>query len=382
MKKICVVITARTSYAKIKPILQAIQSRKNLSLQIVCAASAVLERYGNTHLMVQNDGFAIDEYVYMLVEGETLLTSAKSTGLGIIEFSSAFARLQPNAVMVMADRYEILSPAIAATYQNIPLIHVQGGEISGNIDEKVRHAVTKLADLHFPATQKAADIIIRMGEDPDRVILSGCPSLDIAKSVIDRPEMDFDIYKKYGGVGSFPDLSNGYYVVMQHPVTTEYEDGLKQIRETLYAMNRVNLPVLWFWPNVDAGGDYVSKGIRAFRENEKPLHMHFLKNMEPRDFMTLLYHSKAIVGNSSVAIRECSFLGVPAVNVGSRQHGRERGPNVTDTEYSCDQIYKALTEIDGANYSRSQIYGDGNAGIRIADTIEQRDFTFSKTMRI
>ncbi|MGQ0528085.1 MAG: UDP-N-acetylglucosamine 2-epimerase [Alphaproteobacteria bacterium] len=380
MRKICVVLTARTSYAKIQPILKALKARKDMELQIICAASAVLERYGHTDKMVEDDGFKISERVYMVLEGETLLTSAKATGMGIIEFSGAFDRLKPEAVLVMADRYEIISAAIAASYLNIPLIHVQGGEVSGNIDEKVRHAVTKLADLHLPATKKAAGNIARMGEDPKTVFHFGCPSIDVARSVTAKPDLDFDVYKKYGGVGTMPDLSKGYYIVMQHSVTTEAQSGLEQVTKTLNAMNRLNRPVLWFWPNVDAGGDDVSKGIRSFRENKHPAHMHFIKNMSPADFLRVLNKSLGIIGNSSVAIREASYLGVPAVNIGSRQNARERGANVMDVGYDENEIYNAALKHCGAKKPTSVLYGEGDAGEKIADILSRSPLSYKKTL--
>ena len=168
--------------------------------------------------------------------------------------------------------------------------------------------------------------MIKLGEEPDSVVLTGCPSIDIAADVAARPELDFDPFERYGGVGPREDLSKGYLVVMQHPVTTEYEEARKQVDETLYAVKDSGLPVLWFWPNVDAGSDGTSKGIRVFREKEKPANFHFFRNMLPEDFLRLLCGSTAIVGNSSVAIRECSFLGVPAVNIGTRQHGTRARP--------------------------------------------------------
>lgn len=380
-RKICVILTARTSYAKIKPILDSIKGHKDLELQIVCAASAVLERYGHTDKMVEQDGFVISERVFMILEGETLLTSAKAAGIGVVEFSGAFDRLQPDAVLVMADRFEIIAAAIAASYLNIPLIHVQGGEVSGNIDEKVRHAVTKLADIHFPATKKAAQNIINMGESRNKVFCTGCPSVDLAREVLDNPDLDFDVYEKYGGVGSSPDLSNGYYIVMQHPVTTEYADARQQIEKTLNAMSKIDKPVVLFWPNVDAGGNEVSKGIRSFRENKKPTHMHFIKNMEPKDFLKFLNSSSGIVGNSSVAIREASYLGVPAVNIGSRQNARERGSNVCDVNYNSEEIYNAVIRHCGKKIKQSTIYGSGNAGEQIADILATVELSFKKTLQ-
>ena len=369
MRKVCVVLTARTSYAKIKPILRALKIGEQVDLQVICAASAVLERYGNVEDTVAKDGFTVNERIYTVLEEQTPLTSAKSTGVGLIEFAGAFDRLKPNVVLVMADRSEVIAPAIAAAYQNIPLAHVQGGEVSGNIDEKVRHAITKLADLHFPATERAREWLIRMGEQPSAVFCTGCPAIDLAEEVIQNPVMDFDVYRKYGGVGRAPDLAQGFIVVMQHPVTTEYSAAAEQATETLEAVARLNRPVLWFWPNSDAGTDETSKAIRVFREKHNPANIHFFKNMEPEDFLRLLYASDGIVGNSSVAIRECSYLGVPAVDIGSRQANRERGPNVVQVSYDRYKIKSAIENHLTGHVQRSNVYGNGTAGKKIADLL-------------
>jgi UDP-hydrolysing UDP-N-acetyl-D-glucosamine 2-epimerase len=253
---------------------------------------------------------------------------------------------------------------------NIPLVHMQGGEVTGSIDEKVRHAVTKLADYHFTCTDIAAERVRKMGEDPEAVFVTGCPSIDLADHVRKSPAMDFDPFERYHGVGAQVDLSKGYLVILQHPVTTEYELSRQHIVETLYAVREIALPVLWFWPNVDAGSDGTSKGIRVFREQEKPANFHFFKNMEGLDFLRLLYHSKAIVGNSSVAIRECSYLGIPAVNIGTRQAGRERGTNVIDVDYSREQIHRAIQDhLADPREEGNRLYGDGKAGPRIADLL-------------
>ncbi len=369
-RKICVVITARPSYSRIKTALEAIKNHPELELQLVVAASAVLERYGEAIKYIRNDGFEVKASVFMVLEGENLVTSAKSTGLGMMELATVFDNLKPDMVVTIADRYETLATAAAASYMNIPLVHMQGGEVTGSIDEKVRHAVTKLADYHFTCTDIAAERVRKMGEDPEAVFVTGCPSIDLADRVLKAPAMDFKPFVKYGGVGADVDLSKGYLVVLQHPVTTEYDQSRQHIVETLYAVRDVGLPVLWFWPNVDAGSDGTSKGIRTFREKEKPSNFHFFKNMEGSDFLRLLYHGKAIIGNSSVAIRECSYLGIPAVNIGTRQAGRERGQNVLDVDYNRAHIFDAIrTHIGKSTRPRSNLYGDGNAGTRIANLL-------------
>lgn len=377
-RKICVVLTARASYAKLKTIIQHLKNKPNVELQIICAGSSLLDRFGNTVKIVEEDGFSISECIHFLIEGEDLLTTTKSTGLGLVEFAGAFSRLKPDVVLVMADRYEVMAAAIAASYQNIPLAHVQGGEVSGNIDEKVRHAITKLADLHFPATERAKEWIVRMGEDPGKVFFCGCPSIDLANEVLNTPDLDFNLYEKYGGVGARPALEDSFIVVMQHAVTTEPEHSRSHVTETLMAVNEMTSPVIWFWPNSDAGSDDVSKAIRAFRENYTPNHIHFIKNMEPQDFLRLLYNSKGIIGNSSAAIREASFFGVPAVNIGTRQENRERGFNVVDVDYDRDEIRNAADEHFKGRKPQSFLYGKGNAGKAIADILSTTQLTFSK----
>ena len=213
------------------------------------------------------------------------------------------------------------------------------------------------------------------------MIVTGCPSIDIAAEVAAQPALGFDPFEKYGGVGPKADLSKGYLVVMQHPVTTEYEAARQQVDETLYAVKDLGLPVLWFWPNVDAGSDGTSKGIRVFRERENPDNFHLFRNMFPEDFLRLLANSTAIVGNSSVAIRECSFLGVPAVNVGSRQQGRERGANVIDVDHDRVAIAAAVREhIRRGRAPADHLYGDGGAGVRIAACLATAPLTVEKRL--
>jgi UDP-hydrolysing UDP-N-acetyl-D-glucosamine 2-epimerase len=380
-RRVGVVITARPSYARIQTALRAVAAHPDLELHLIVAASALLDRYGNAVEYIQRDGFEIAARVYMVLEGENLATMAKTTGLGLMELATALDNLRPDVVVTIADRYETMATAVAAAYMNIPLAHVQGGEVTGSIDEKVRHAITKLADLHLVATKKAAERVIRMGEDPTKVCVTGCPSIDLAAEILREPKLKIDPFEIYGGVGNWLDLSQGYLVVMQHPVTTEYEAARQHVTETLHAVCETNLPALWFWPNVDAGSDGTSKGIRAFREHRKPQNIHFFKNMGPTDFLRLLYNGKGIIGNSSVGIRECAYLGVPSVNIGSRQAGRERGGNVIDVGYDRCQIAAAIqTHLSNGKNPTDFTYGDGRAGERIADALATQPLSIEKRL--
>jgi UDP-hydrolysing UDP-N-acetyl-D-glucosamine 2-epimerase len=362
--------------------LRAIQNHSDLELQLVVAASAVLDRYGNADRVIVAEGFKIDRRVYMVIEGENLVTSAKSTGFGMAELATVFDNLRPDMVVTIADRYETMATAIAASYMHIPLVHIQGGEITGSIDEKVRHAITKLADIHMVSSENAAERVIRMGERPDRVFMTGCPSIDVARQAIEESSIDLeDLIERYGGVGERPDLSGGYIVVLQHPVTTEYTASQRHVEETLYAIAESNMPTFWFWPNVDAGSDGTSKGIRSFRERHTLSQVHFFKNLPPEDFIRVLYHSRCIVGNSSVAIRECAYLGVPAVNIGTRQDGRDRGGNVIDVPYDRGAILAAIQKrLGDGRLESNSLYGDGHSGERIADLLAEAPLSVEKRL--
>lgn len=381
-RKICVVVTARPSYSRIKTALEAIQNHPELELQLVIAASALLDRYGSAVDYIQKDGFEIAAKVFNVLEGENLTAAAKTTGIGILELSTVFDNLKPNIVVTVADRFETMATAIAASYMNIPLAHVQGGEVTGNIDEKVRHAITKLADYHLVASEDAKERVLKLGEDPNFVFNTGCPSIDLAKQVQENSStLPFNPYQKYGGVGAQPDLDKGYLVVMQHPVTNEYQDSRKHIETTLDALSELNKPILWFWPNVDAGADGTSAGIRSYREKHQLPNVHFFKNMEGKDFLHLLNHSDCLIGNSSVGIRECAYLGVPVVNIGSRQNRRDRGKNVIDVAYDHKAITHAIqTHLNQGKVTPSHVYGGGDAGQKIADLLTHVPLQFHKTI--
>jgi len=379
-RKVCIVVTARPSYARIKSVMSGINERNDLELQLVVAASALLERYGSAINYMKEDGFQPNAVVYMVLEGENLVTAAKSTGLGIIELATVFDNLKPDIVISVADRYETIATAIAASYSNIPLAHVQGGEVTGSIDEKVRHAVTKLSDLHFVTNEDSYKRVIKMGEEEGKVHITGCPSIDLANSVSENNIDDFNPFELFQkGVGQTFNLNKDYVVVMQHSVTTELNESFDQINETLMAIHELKIPTFWFWPNVDAGSDKISKGIRIFRENNEIPFIHFFKNMSPENFLKLLINSKCLIGNSSTGIRECSFLGVPVVNIGDRQKRRLRGENVIDVDYNSLEIAHSIKhQIKNGKYLKNTIYGDGNAGKSIAELLSTLEFTIEK----
>jgi len=382
-RNICVVITARPSYSRVKSALNAIKNHPDLNLQLIVSGSALLTRYGSAVDFMRSDGFEPESEIYHIIEGESLLSSAKSTGLAVIEMASELNRLRPDAVITIADRYETLATAIAASYLNIPVVHIQGGEITGSIDEKVRHAVTKLSDLHFVSTREAARRVLAMGENADSVFVTGCPSIDLAKQISEQPLVDFDPFLKYRGVGDVFDIKQDYIIVMQHPITTEHDNASMQTRETLAAILKLGLPGFWFWPNPDAGSEDVAKEIRMFREFNKTSGLNFVRNMSPEDFLKIAMASKCIVGNSSVAIRECSYLGIPAVNIGTRQRNRERGINVIDTIHDENEILQSInSQLTKGHLTKDTLYGDGQAGEKMAEILATAELTIEKTLML
>jgi UDP-hydrolysing UDP-N-acetyl-D-glucosamine 2-epimerase len=367
-RKICVVVASRANYARIRSVLSAVNEREDLELQTIAAASTLLERFGTAVEVMEDDGFRPDALIRLIIEGETPATMAKSTGLALLELPTVFEMLEPDVVVTVADRFETIGTAVAAAYMNLPVAHTQGGEISGSIDESVRHAVTKLAHLHFPATELSARRVITMGEDPAAVFPVGCPSIDlVAQTDLGIRQ---DTLAPFGGAGSRIDPEQPFILVMQHPVTTEYGEGFDQINETLDAVASLGKQALVFWPNVDAGSEDVAKGIRQFRERGRARGFHFFRNLPPEMFIKLMAHCACMVGNSSAALREGAFLGTPAVSVGTRQRGRECGENVTWAENDAGEIASAVREqIGHGPYDRDDLFGDGNAGVRIAEIL-------------
>lgn len=373
-RKVCVVIGSRANYSSIRSAMRAIREHPSLELQLVASASALLDRYGTVVDLIEKDGFAVSERVFMLIEGETLATMAKSTGLGLIELPTVFDRLKPDVVLTVGDRFETMATTLAAAYMNIPIAHTMGGEVSGTIDESIRHAVTKFAHIHFPASDDAKDRILRLGEREQDVYLVGCPRIDLVAELLEQPASKalagiFDF-----GVGEAFDLEQPFVLVSQHPVTTEFGEGGKQIAATLEAVAETGLAAIVLWPNADAGSEDIARGIRIWRERGLGKKMHFFKNLPTSAYVHLMARTACLVGNSSSGIREGAFIGTPVVNIGSRQDGRRRGPNVMDVGHTKAEIQAALQkQIEHGRYRSDPIYGDGNAGRRIADVLATKN---------
>jgi len=378
-KKICVVINNRANYARCKSLLVELKKSKKFELFIIAGASTLLDKYGLSKNVIENDGFKINKFIYSIVEGELPITMAKSTGLGIMELSTAFTEIMPDYVVVIADRFENISVAIAASYMNIKLVHIQGGEITGSIDESVRHAITKFAHIHFPATKNAKNIIKQLGEKKENIHVVGCPSLDLIRNInLNINQKFFDKRPSLNGIVNY---KKDYLLFVFHPVTTEFKDLENQIKEIIKVIDvlvKKNFQIIWLWPNVDAGSDIVSKQIRIYNMRQKK-NIFLYKNFKPEDYLKILNNSKMILGNSSSGIREASYLGVPSINIGSRQNNREKANNVHDVPCDAKKILRIFyKKFKLKSCSKSKLYGKGNAAKQIVKILSKTKVEIEK----
>lgn len=383
VKKVCIFVGSRANYSSIKSVMRAIDNHPKLKLQLLLGSSAILDRFGSIKNQIINDGFKIDYTFNNIIEGESPVTMAESTGLALIQIAMLLDKLSPDLLVVVGDRYEVMAATVAAAYMNIRIAHTMGGEVTGTIDESIRHAITKFAHIHFPANEDAKNRIIKLGENPEYVHNVGCPRIDLV-----REQLEFDslqilkgLFDDYSGVGEPFDLNETFLLVSQHPVTTEFGSNRHQIEQTLDALNLLKIKTIMLWPNSDAGSDDISKGIRTFRERNNPKWLYLFKNLPTNIYIHLMNTTSCLVGNSSSGVREGSFIGTPVVNIGTRQNKRTQGKNVIDVGYSSNEIMNGIKDrLDCDIFKSEYIYGDGYAGEKIANIINYSNPPIQKTI--
>lgn len=382
-KKVCVAVFSRANYGSIKKVLEELKKSKKIELQILVGASANIEKFGLISETIKKDKFKISDEIFFLVEGHTPITMVKTTALGMIETATALKRLKPDIVLTVGDRHETLATVVSAAYMNIPVAHTMGGEISGTIDESVRHAITKFSHIHFAANNKAKSNIIKMGENKKNVFNVGCPRIDLVNSCLKKDFKNINqlIFDGKQGVGEKFDLKKDFLTLMHYPVTTEYGKNYKHMKQILKAISRIDMPKLIFWPNADAGSEEISTAIREYREKKIIKNAWYVKNLDHELFFQVLKLTKCLVGNTSVAIREGSFIGVPSVSIGSRQNGRDRGRNVLDSSYDTNEIYKKIKkQLSIKGVLKDNIYGRGKASKKIKKILENINVDIQKQL--
>ncbi|MCE7874982.1 UDP-N-acetylglucosamine 2-epimerase (hydrolyzing) [bacterium CPR1] len=366
-RRVCVVLADRANYGRLKPVMQALARRLDVEMLVVCAGTMLLERFGYPVQLVRENGFTVDGEVYLELEGSIPATMARSVGIGVLEFASEFQRLRPEIVLLVGDRFEALAAAVAAAYMNLCIVHLQGGEVSGSIDESARHAITKLAHYHVPSTRRAADFLIRLGERPETILSVGCPSSDLALR-LDK-NLDGDVLNSQGS-GCQIDVTRNFLLALFHPVSTDYGGEMGQMEQLLAALQEVQLQTLLLWPNIDAGSDHVSKAIRVFRDRHKPGWLRTLINLNPEDYLRVLATTSCAVGNSSSFVREAGFFGTPVVLVGGRQSCREAGEHVLPVPALAAEVAAGIRkQLQRGCYPPTILYGDGQVSARVAQAL-------------
>ncbi|MBU0649366.1 UDP-N-acetylglucosamine 2-epimerase (hydrolyzing) [Patescibacteria group bacterium] len=380
-RKICFVITSKIHYGRNRLVLNELRNDPDLDLQMIVGASAILSKYGDVLALMKDDGFNCDAKINMSIEGGTPVSMAKTTGLGIIEFSTAFENLDPDVVIVRGDRFEMLAAAIAAAYMNKTIAHIEGGDVSGTIDESVRHAITKLAHIHFCTNEDSRQRVIKLGERPEYVFNVGSPDVEFA--ALNGQGISNQRITEFSVGGNEVDINQPFLMVVQHPVTTELDKNLENIEKTLATVYELKIPCLWFWPNIDAGTDEVSKGMRRFREIHDPENIRFIKYVLPEEYIALLKKTCCLIGNSSSGIKESSYLGTPVVNIGTRQNGRLRAENVRDVNCDVEEIIKAIKyQVDHGRYLSSGLYYKPDTAKNIVKKLKEIDLYIQKRITI
>jgi len=380
MRRIAIVLTTRGNFGKMLSTMRAVRARPDLELKIVVGGGILHDSYGNFVPTVEAEGFRVDGTAdYLDGNSDDLDSMTRSAGRAVEAFGNTLAALAPDIVVVIADRYEALSLALAATCRAIPIAHLEGGETSGSIDDRFRHAISKLAQIHLPATCGAAARLIAMGEAQDRVHVVGSPSIDVIASIRLDELAPLDDYQADHGTGATLDHRAPFLLVSQHPVVEEHADAESQIAETAAAVAEIGLPTLWVQPNMDAGAAGVRKAVGQFLDSGSGVPVRVYSSLPLQLYARAMNACACMVGNSSSGIREAAYLGVPVVNVGTRQRDRERGDNVIDVAYKRSELAAAIRiQIARGRLVSDPIYGDGKSGEKIAAILARTPLTLDK----
>lgn len=367
-RKILYISGTRADYGLMRSVLRSIHHHPLLSLDIVVTGMHLMNEFGNTVDEIRTDGF-LYHIIDVRHDDDTKESMATFIGRFLQELVPVIHQIQPDIILVLGDRGEMLAGAIAGVYLSIPVAHIHGGEVTTTVDDYARHAITKLAQIHLPATEKSRDRIIRMGEDASRIFVVGAPGLDqvLHEPLVSQKELE----QKYKINFSKPVL-----LVVQHPVTLESEKAPEQIRETLEAVVSSHYQTIIIYPNADAGGRGMIDVIKEYGQDPN---LKIFSNIPHRDYLSLLSQVSILIGNSSSSLIEAPSFGLPAINIGSRQRGRERAANVIDASYHRESIKQCIDRAIHDSKFRENVkiscnpYGDGNAAQRIVEILSSID---------
>ena len=371
MKRISVITGTRADYGILRPVIRKIHESKKLELCLIVTGTHLSKKHGMTINEIKKDRFPISAKINIGPNGNTNYHMAKTVGEGIIKMADIFKKMKPDINLLLGDRDEVLASAVAAYHMNIPNAHIHGGDKTlGGIDEYNRHAITKISNIHFVATKKSKERVMKMGEDLKFIFLTGSPSIDelIEQRITSKKELE----KKYK-----INFKGDEILFLQHPVTTQTNSSKKQINNSLNAIVKLQKTTIAIAPNSDAGNYEIFEQLKII--SKKYDFVKLFSNIPRKDYLGLLKNCGVLVGNSSSGIIESGFYNTPVVNIGIRQKFRERGNNVIDVEdNSTKKIYSAIKkslENKMRKNNRKMIYGNGNSSKKIVKHLEKIQIT-------
>lgn len=364
-RKIAFLTGSRGEWGYIRPILRLIEKDPDLDYVIITTNMHLLSEFGTSVHEIEKDGFKVEEKIFMTYDGYNLITMAKSLGSLLLELPTVLNRIKPDILVISGDRGEQLMGAIAAVHMRIPVAHIQAGELSGNVDGIVRHAITKLSHLHFAANEEFAERVRKLGEQEFRIFVTGAPLVDelFQGAITEREEL----INKYNIDEKLPIILS-----VQHPVTEEEEMAGEQVIETIKALLEFNFQIIFIFPNSDAGSEHIRNQIqKSLRPNIK-----VFRNLPRKDYLGFLKNCSCIVGNSSSGIMEAPTFGIPCINIGRRQNRRMQASNVINVSYNRDEIKKAIKLALSEEFKEKakkaiNPYGDGHSSERIVRILKE-----------
>ena len=361
MRKICYITGTRADFGLMTNALHAIEQDSNLDLEIVVTGMHLLPKYGNTHKEISNSGFKIVGKVEVDLSGASGSQMSIALGEQIIGITRVLEANEPDVILLLGDRGEMLAGAIVGVHLNIPVVHIHGGERSGTIDEPIRHAISKLSHYHFVTTQQSRDRLVKMGEIPDNIFITGAPGLDevINSTFVDRKT----VMDKYN-----LDHVKDFVMVLFHPVVQELLESGTQVKIILDALLKFEIQILILMPNSDAGSDSISDVINQYSDSKN---VEIIKHAPRLDYLSLIRESLVLVGNSSSGIIEAASFGTYVLNIGNRQKHRERNDNTVDVNFNSKEIEEKFAKL--LNLKEQKFinkYGDGKASERITSLLK------------
>tara|TARA_B100000029_G_C17541080_1_gene946758 strand:+ start:91 stop:1245 length:1155 start_codon:yes stop_codon:yes gene_type:complete len=367
IRRITVTTGTRAEYGILKPLLQQIDNSKKVELILIVCGMHLSKKHGNTISEIKKDGFKISKKIDMIPKGNTNYDMAKVLGIGIVEFSNTFKKFKPDLNLILGDRDEAMASALAAFHMNIPNAHISGGDkTKAGLDESIRHAITKISNIHFPISKKSKQRIIKMGESPKFVFDMGSPSIDMIykKQIIPKNELERKYKIKFNG----DDI-----LLIQHPITTEPKKSKEQISLLIKGILKTNKTVFAIAPNSDAGNSEIFRALEICAKNNPKFYL--FKNIKREDYLGFLKYSKVLIGNSSSGIVEAAYLNTIVINIGTRQKGREYDSNVhhleTPTIHMIEKTINKILKLKNNKIENHFIYGKGNSCSKILKILEE-----------